>query len=171
MSWLQQLTASSYLCHCFASLSLVLSLASLPSSLYHHLAHLSALQLHWNKDHQLRQETSFNGNTDIMLSLIDPSKAVREQQLPIKLSFRAQFSHYAITPARGMHFGPTTYNSLSKPRTFEVVNLGEFPFTLRVFDLLKRQSLSSPATDRSDDAPKSAGRSRPGTGKLQACSG
>lgn len=116
-------------------------------------------QVHWNKDHSLKQEISFTGNTDIVLSLIDPSKDIREQQLPIKLSGHAQFSHYAITPARGLHFGPNTYNSLSKPRCFEVVNLGGFPFKLRVFDMYAKQNAGTvveKAATEEAAAPKTA---------------
>eukprot|EP00879_Flechtneria_rotunda_P031644 GHRR01034590.1.p1 GENE.GHRR01034590.1~~GHRR01034590.1.p1 ORF type:complete len:525 (+),score=187.16 GHRR01034590.1:182-1576(+) len=90
------------------------------------------VMVHWNKDLSLRQEVILVNNTDIVMTLIEPSTDNKEQQVPIKLSAHAQFSHYAITPARGLHFGPVTYNTVSKPRTFEVVNLGNFPFTLRI---------------------------------------
>lgn len=103
------------------------------------------LQLHWNKDLSLRQEVTLFGNTDILLCLIEPTTDSKEQQVPIKLSAHAQFSHYAITPARGLHFGPNTYNTLSKPRCFEVVNLGAFPFTMRVFDMFAKQNAEAAA--------------------------
>jgi hypothetical protein len=102
-------------------------------------------QLHWNKDLSLRQEVTLFGNTDILLCLIEPTTDCKQQQMPIKLSARAQFSHYAITPARGLHFGHNTYNTLSKPRCFEVFNLGEFPFNLRVFDMHAKQNAEAAA--------------------------
>jgi hydrocephalus-inducing protein len=102
-------------------------------------------QLHWNKDLSLRQEVALFGNTDILLCLIEPTTDSKEQQVPIKLSADVQFSHYAITPAQGLHFGPNTYNSLSKPRCFEVVNLGKFPFHLRVFDMYDKQNAEAAA--------------------------
>lgn len=123
------------------------------------------MQVHWNKHHTLRQEVSFTGNTDIVLSLIDPSKDIQEQQLPIKLSGHAQFSHYAITPARGLHFGPNTYNSLSKPRCFEVVNLGEFPFKLRVTDMHAKQNAAA-AAERA--AAEEAANAKAAKAKLSA---
>ena len=46
--------------------------------------------------------------------------------MPIRVSLRAVFSKYAITPARGINFGPHTYNTSSKPRTFEITNMGAF---------------------------------------------
>ncbi|WIA13448.1 hypothetical protein OEZ85_007028 [Tetradesmus obliquus] len=103
------------------------------------------ITLHWNKDLFLRQEVTLFGNTDILLCLIEPTTDSKEQQVPIKLSAHAQFSHYAITPARGLHFGPNTYNTLSKPRCFEVVNLGAFPFTMRVFDMFAKQNAEAAA--------------------------
>lgn len=48
-----------------------------------------------------------------------------------QLSVRAVFSKYSITPARGINFGPITYNTTSKPKTFEIHNLGEFPFAFK----------------------------------------
>lgn len=44
--------------------------------------------------------------------------------MPIRVSVRAVFSKYALTPARGINFGPLTYNTTSKPRSFEITNLG-----------------------------------------------
>lgn len=117
-------------------------------------------QVHWNKDHLLRQEISFNGNTDIILSLIDPSKDIKEQQLQIKLSAKVQFSHYALTPARGLHFGPVTYNTLSKPRCFEVVNLGQFPFTLRISDKFAKQTAAAAVAERTAAEESAAGKAR-----------
>eukprot|EP00775_Hariotina_reticulata_P008964 gene8964-9139_t len=94
-----------------------------------------AVKVHWNQNLTLREEIAFASNTDILLSLTEPATEVREQQVPIKLSARAMFSHYAITPAHGLHFGPVTYNTVSKPRCFEVVNLGEFPFKMHCFSM------------------------------------
>jgi hypothetical protein len=48
--------------------------------------------------------------------------------VPIRVSVRAVFSRYAITPARGIIFGPATYGTSSKPRTFEICNAGDFAF-------------------------------------------
>jgi hydrocephalus-inducing protein len=83
----------------------------------------------------LRREVTLDGNTDVTLSLIEPATGRAEQTLPVRLSARAQFSKYSVTPARGLHFGPNTYGTTSKPWSFEVCNLGEFPFTLRLSQL------------------------------------
>ncbi len=45
---------------------------------------------------------------------------------PIRVSVHAVYSKYTITPARGINFGPLTYSSVSKPRTFEIANTGAF---------------------------------------------
>lgn len=108
--------------------------------------------MHWNKDLSLAKEVSFTGNTDILLSLIEPSTSRAQQVVPIKLSGHAVFSHYAITPARGLHFGPVTYNTLSQPRVLEVMNTGEFPFTLKVFSMPSKQELAAAAAAAADKA-------------------
>lgn len=170
----------------------------------------------------MRHEITLAGNTDILLSLIEPLTANKEQAVPLKLSAHAAFSRwgchalswlrpfltmfaahactagpnqsvicwcmesvgnhahmlgmhsspqgvargldapasarihamtarsqshtdtgpaplhlcldrYGVTPARGLHFGPLTYNTTSRPRSFEIQNLGEFPFSFRLF--------------------------------------
>ena len=53
----------------------------------------------------------------------------------MQVNLRAAFSRYAITPARGISFGPVMYNTSSKPRSFDVTNMGDFPITLKVFNL------------------------------------
>lgn len=108
--------------------------------------------MHWNKDFSLKREISRTGNTDILLTLIEPTTDHPEQVVPIKLSGHAVFSHYAITPARGLHFGPVIYNTLSKPRTFEVMNTGEFPFTLKIFPMPSKQELAAAAAAAADKA-------------------
>eukprot|EP00967_Tisochrysis_lutea_P025869 scaffold29860_cov17-Tisochrysis_lutea.AAC.1 len=60
------------------------------------------------------------------MSTIEPLTSNKEESVPIRVSLRAVFSKYAITPARGINFGPHTYNTTSKPRTFEITNLGGY---------------------------------------------
>ena len=55
----------------------------------------------------------------------------------MQLSARAVFSKYSVTPARALNFGPITYNTNAAPRTVEVTNVGEVPFSLRLFDPAK----------------------------------
>ena len=53
----------------------------------------------------------------------------------LQVNLRAAFSRYAITPARGISFGPVMYNTSSKPRSFDITNMGDFPITLKIFNL------------------------------------
>lgn len=55
----------------------------------------------------------------------------------LQMSIRAVFSKYSITPARALNFGPVPFNSPALPRALEVTNIGEVPFTLRLFDPVK----------------------------------
>jgi hydrocephalus-inducing protein len=117
-------------------------------------------QLHWNKDRALRREVALGANTDITLTLIEPATGRAEHLLPLKLSGRATFSRYSVTPARGLHFGPVTYNTTSAPRVFEIVNLGEFPFTVKLFPLGK-----PPKPPPDADAAAPAGKGGKGAAK------
>lgn len=77
-------------------------------------------QVHWNKQRTLRREVTFANNTDIQLALIEPLTGLTESVVPVHLSGRAVFSKWAITPAKGILFGPLTAGTASKPRTIEV---------------------------------------------------
>jgi len=60
-------------------------------------------------------------NLAVLLNML-----AQEETVPIRVSLRAVFSKYAITPARGIHFGPHTYSTTSKPRVFDITNMGEW---------------------------------------------
>lgn len=92
------------------------------------------LQVHFNKDKSLKRELHLVGNADFMLSIVEPLTDAQEESLPINLSVRAVFSKYAVTPGCGINFGPTTYKTTSKPKTFEIANLGEFAFDYALFN-------------------------------------
>lgn len=93
-----------------------------------------AVKLHFNRTRSLQHEVSVRDNYDLSLQYIEKLTNTVEQKVPIKVDVVAVFSKYSITPARGLSFGPTTYRTQSKPRIFEVQNLGVFPFDFRAFD-------------------------------------
>lgn len=106
------------------------------------------------------------GTPDIALSVIEPLTRNKEDSIPIRTSVRALFSKYSITPARGINFGPLTYNTTSKPRTFEITNLGEFPFNFSFFNFAEPPPSSDaaggkPGAKPPADKPKGKG---PGPG-------
>lgn len=74
------------------------------------------------------------GNSDVTLSIIEPLTTNKEDTIPVQISGRAVFSKYAVTPARGIHFGPVTYNTASKPKIIEITNLGQFDFNFKLFN-------------------------------------
>ncbi|KAJ9512718.1 hypothetical protein QJQ45_019009 [Haematococcus lacustris] len=102
----------------------------------------ATIQVVFNKAKELQRELSISSAPDITLAIIEPLTSNKEDIVPIRVSVRAVFSKYAITPARGVNFGPQAYNTTSKPRTFELVNTGqhlvgcagEFPFNFRLFN-------------------------------------
>jgi hydrocephalus-inducing protein len=87
---------------------------------------------------------------------------------PPQISARAVFSKYAVTPARGVHFGPVTYNTASKPKVIEITNLGTFEFRYRLFrhadgpppppapDVVKGKGAAAPAAKPKPGAPVGA---------------
>jgi hydrocephalus-inducing protein len=117
--------------------------------------------VHFNKDLSLRRETTLVGNSDLQLLIIEPLTTNRESLLPIKLSARAVFSKYSLTPARGINFGPVTHGSVPRPRVFELVNLGEFPFEFKLSDFKDAALVSSapaPAVVDPKKAPAKTGK-------------
>ncbi|GFH30481.1 MSP domain-containing protein, partial [Haematococcus lacustris] len=82
----------------------------------------ATIQVVFNKAKELQRELSISSAPDITLAIIEPLTSNKEDIVPIRVSVRAVFSKYAITPARGVNFGPQAYNTTSKPRTFELVN-------------------------------------------------
>lgn len=81
----------------------------------------------------LKHEVSVN-SPDLILSIIEPLTTAKEEVVPLRVAGRAVFSQYAVMPARGLHFGPVTAATSAKPKTLEVANLGEFEFTVKLFD-------------------------------------
>jgi hypothetical protein len=104
----------------------------------------------------LSDEVTLQHNSDVSLTVIEPLTGERFQNpVPVKLSVRAVFSRYGLTPARGLNFGPVEFQVASRPRIFEIANLGEFPFEWDLVSLF-----SSGAKSRPESAVK-----RPSTSK------
>ena len=82
----------------------------------------------------LKQEVTLKGNTDIVLSISEPTTGKKHESIPIRVNLRAAFTKYNILPARGMNFGPLVYNTTSNPRAFEIANTGEFAFDYDLFN-------------------------------------
>ncbi|KAF5830389.1 hypothetical protein DUNSADRAFT_14652 [Dunaliella salina] len=113
----------------------------------------AAVQVIFNKSRELQREVLIVNSADITMSTIEPLTSSKEESVPIRVSLRAVFSKYAITPARGINFGPHTYNTTSKPRTFEITNMGDFSFNYRLFNFASppREKLSTAAPAESKD--------------------
>lgn len=82
----------------------------------------------------------------------------------MKLSVRSVFSRYALTPARGLNFGPMEFNTVAKPRIFEITNLGEFPVDFNLTSLSssgKPTSASRAAAAAAAPPPAKGGKGAP----------
>ncbi|KAL0040642.1 hypothetical protein WJX79_000331 [Trebouxia sp. C0005] len=96
-----------------------------------------AVELAFNRGQVLKREVTLADRTDITVAITEPLTGRKEVTLPVKISARAVFSKYSITPARALNFGPAMYNTSTGPRTLEVTNVGEVPVNLRLFDPAK----------------------------------
>ena len=123
----------------------------------------TTITLHFNKERQLKKEITLNGANDITMSIIEVATDLTEETVPMKTSVRAVFNKYSITPARGIVFGPHTYNTLSNPRTFTITNHGEFDFDFKLFKfsdgLVKKES----STGSAAAAPAKGGKGGKGS--------
>lgn len=93
----------------------------------------TVISFHFNQAHQLRKEITLANANDITMSIIETATDAVEEVVPVRISARAMFNKYSITPARGINFGPHTYNTTSNPRSFAVTNQGEFDFDFNLF--------------------------------------
>lgn len=81
--------------------------------------------------------------------------AFTSNPFPLQVSVNAVFSKYTITPQKGLNFGPVMYNTTSQAHTFEIANVGEFPFAFALFDTAKTPPAdAAAAADASKDAKK-----------------
>ena len=100
----------------------------------------ATVDFHFNKDGKLRREATLVNNVDVSLSVSEPATGAKHEKIPIRTSIRAVFAKYALTPKRGLSFGPLTYNNTSDPRAFEISNTGEFPFAFNLFNYGESES-------------------------------
>ena len=68
------------------------------------------------------------------------------------------FAKYALTPKRGLSFGPLTYNNTSDSRAFEISNTGEFPLAFNLFNYGESESREREREGNLAPPPKAAGR-------------
>ena len=120
------------------------------------------IELHFNKaveveegvpgKRKIKREVHLVNNGDLHLSVVD-STGVRHDKIPVKVSIRTSYAKYALTPSRGVNFGPTTYNTETEPRIFEISNVGDFPFDYNLFDYGSRGSADAELEKDEDGNP------------------
>ncbi len=71
----------------------------------------------------------------MVVTITEPLTGVAEVKIPVAISLRALFSKFSIQPARGLNFGPIQSGTSAAGKSIEIANLGEFPFTVRLFDV------------------------------------
>ncbi|GMH35419.1 hypothetical protein BSKO_03287 [Bryopsis sp. KO-2023] len=103
----------------------------------------AVVEVHFNPEHKLGHEICLALDPEVFLSIFEPMTGMRELHFPIRLSANAVFSKYALTPARGINFGSMQYDTTSEPRTFQISNLGEFPFDFTLTNNSKTDDTSA----------------------------
>lgn len=68
------------------------------------------------------------------MEIVDPVTSLVEAKLPVDVRLRALFSKFSIQPSREINFGPVVADTVAGGKNIQIVNLGEFPFTVRVLD-------------------------------------
>ena len=100
------------------------------------------------------REVTLKNNEDIILDVFDAETSAPMAKKTIRTSVRAAFAKYALTPTRGVAFGPREAGDENAPaRAFELRNVGEFPFEFNWFDYGAR-SESELERDENGDVPK-----------------
>ncbi|CAM6101477.1 unnamed protein product [Calypogeia fissa] len=84
------------------------------------------VDLHFNKEKTLKEETTLLRNCDISLDLIEPLYEKTEQTIPIYISLHAVHTQFLILPAREIDFEFQVCGLLSEARTMKILNTGVF---------------------------------------------
>lgn len=125
------------------------------------------IEVRFNKDKMLKREVNLRSTKDIELAIVEPLTGKRQQTIPVRVNVRAVYSKYSLVPGHGLNFGPTVYKTVAKPRTFEIANDGEFPFSFKLSPFSKRAGTpptameaepAQPAAAPTKDGKKGAGK-------------
>lgn len=122
----------------------------------------------FNRSHKLAREVTLPGHQELTLTISEPLNAAKTHVLPVKVSARALFNRCSLTPAKGINFGPLQYSSSSKPRSFELANLGEFPLHFRLQASEEQQQPQQPQQQQAQQPGAAPRAGSPSSGKKGA---
>lgn len=105
------------------------------------------IDVRFNKDKTLKREVNVRSSKDIELAIIEPLTGKQQQLIPVRVNVRAVYSKYSVVPGHGLNFGPTVYNTVAKPRTFDISNDGEFPFSFKLTPFATRGGTPAARTE------------------------
>ena len=86
----------------------------------------------FNPAGNLKQETKLHSNSYIAIEIVETLTEKTEHTIPVRVDVDAVFSKYVLRPANGLDFGPHVYDTDSEPKTFEILNKGEFDFDYEI---------------------------------------
>ncbi|KAJ7536387.1 hypothetical protein O6H91_12G067600 [Diphasiastrum complanatum] len=90
------------------------------------------VELHFNKEKNLQKEVNLQRSDDLKLDLIEHLNGQTEQTLSIPISLHAVHSKFSLLPANGLHFGAQLCDCIADPHSFQILNVGHFPFTFKL---------------------------------------
>ena len=92
----------------------------------------ATFQAKFNPAGSLRNETKLHTNSCVAIDIVETLTEKTEHTIPVRVDVDAVFSKYVLRPANGLNFGPHVYDTESEPKTFEILNKGEFDFDFEI---------------------------------------
>ena len=105
----------------------------------------------FNPTASLKQEVKLHSNSDIAIEILETLTDKTEHTIPVRVDVDAVFSKYVLRPANGLNFGPHVYDTESEPRTFEILNKGEFDFN---YEIIPYRTGSDEEDEKNNNASK-----------------
>ncbi|QDZ25387.1 hypothetical protein HOP50_17g79270 [Chloropicon primus] len=105
----------------------------------------------FNPTASLKQEMKLHTNSYIAIEILETLTEKTEHTIPVRVDVDAVFSKYVLRPANGLNFGPHVYDTDSEPKTFEILNKGEFDFD---FDIVPYRTGSDDEEESAKNAAK-----------------
>jgi P pilus assembly chaperone PapD len=126
----------------------------------------------FNQGQTLDKELRLRHDKCMRLVLTEPLTAAQETMLTVPMSLAALYSKYSLNPRHSIDFGPLIYNMSSNSRKLELSNVGQFPFSFRLFDVSGSKgnegSSNSQAQGKKDaKSDKSRGKGAASTSQVQ----
>ncbi len=79
------------------------------------------------------EKSSQSDAAGILVHVMEGQGETERESIPIKVTVKAVYSQFSISPVKGINFGPLQYGE-QKSQTFEIKNDGKFDFNFNIYD-------------------------------------